>query len=80
MHLGYQLNFKNEHKRETKMFITLNKKSHPERQTIEYGGQVYISKINEDGISKVLKHETERKMSKRKTEIKMGTTGRKDFT
>jgi len=27
-----------------------------------------------------LKHETERKVSKRKTEIKRGTVGRKDFT
>ena len=50
MHLGYQLNFKNVHKIETKMFSTLNKKSHPERQITEYVGQVYISKINEDGI------------------------------
>jgi len=51
MQLGYQLNFKNEHKTET-MFSTLNKKSHPERQITEYGGQVYISKVNEDRISK----------------------------
>jgi hypothetical protein len=52
MQLGYQLNFTTEHKIETKMFSTLNKKSHPIRQIIEYGGQVYISKINEDRISK----------------------------
>lgn len=52
MQLGYELNFKNEHKIETKMFSTLNKKSHPERQTTGYGGQVYISKTNEDRISK----------------------------
>jgi len=52
MKLGYQLNFENEHKIETKMFSTLNKKSHPERHIIEYGGQVYISKVNEDRISK----------------------------
>ena len=47
-HLGYQLNFKNEHKIETNMFSTLNKNSHPERQTTKYGGQVYNSKIDEE--------------------------------
>jgi len=52
MKLGYQLNFENEHKIETKMFSTLNIKSHTERHIIEYGSQVYISKVNEGRISK----------------------------